>query len=735
MKRINSRQRIYYSIILSILFIMVLLSGSVYAEDKDPSEPVTIISPESIALDLQSGASNAKTQITVQNVSSQIVNINFCLVLGSSKTCEKEYTTVGVNGESSIKLTIQPVDSLSATIADKDLSIEKGKIRTYSIEFNLSNPAVNEIPTEWKNGYLIIEVTNIENSIDSSIPLSIGIKQISWITKIFMNIFDKLNANLIISISFIVSFILCILVFIFTMKKEKYESNKYRFIGRTNPILRYRMGLNQWKLEDSLASNFTIGVGVFASLSGILPSESSLLTENSWKIYSVILSIISVLSSFIYNATARKGAQKDENGNQVKEGYIWVWVMTTALLTSFSLLTQIGFLGLAFESIRLNSVNTLSNGLINWIQVIVILLYFFSLIIYLRPEIRDTIKAQNIKEQTYGLSIEPLYLETLDIIKQKISSYLQKNNASGNNFNDYSSALIQPITEENGTLFILQTNLIKYKLLEDKEDNFSNSKDLLVSTLFQLFSSNLKKLLEGIITGKENFDETGIETKKEKIINLLQSFLEDLDRARLLIHQREKINVAVIELYNTLSAPVETRISIYEKTKNNLVFYIEVAIAQLSSSIELDKILDVDQQFFPNVQRILEELKASLGNNENDPFLKRLSTLFFGSGEMVSEFEVGSTTQQKYNARNDLMTAKNPKDLKKRLMALITKIDIAFSEACKITRSYKGGEIEFFPLRKLTSEIRMERSVGIDGLQEKTRIEYPPVKIKPVTML
>ena len=670
MKRINSRQRIYYSIILSILFIMVLLSGSVYAEDKDPTEPVTIISPESIALDLQSGVPNTKTQITVQNVSSQMVNISFCLVLGSSKTCENEYTTTGVNGEGSIKLTIQPVDSTSNTISDEDLTIESGKIRTFIFETDLNLPEGNVFPEEWKSGYFVVETLNIQNTLNSSIPIVIKGNVLDGFSKILIEFLGKVNPNRIILFSSIISFCICVIVYLRTVEIEGYSYKRYLYsnvknmfllkksrkkeekkqkIIRTDPLLRYRMGINQWKSGESWASSFVIGVGTIAVLSEFLQPEG-IITQGSWKLFSIILMIISAIPSFIFKSTTKTTNLVEEGEKTGREGYILYWLFTDGLITSLTLLAQIGVLELFFESIRSNPENTISNIIINCLEIIIILFLFYCVAFYLPHRIKEVIKSQDIKEQTKNLSSEHIYLDILKKIDLLISSHLKKKKQSQKKIlhSSIKEEIQKPILHDYVPK--MQQSLEYYELTKKiNTADYSISEDPIVSTLYALFSDNLDILLKGCIGNNE---------VKQKLIYIL----EDINLTYKLIDQRDKPEVAKVALFRTLNFPLEMLKKVYIETKDAFIYSIDIAIAQLSSDIELDKVLDSDQQLFPNLERIIEETKEKLAYPIGNPLLNKLDQTLFLEG------------------KKELMTAKNLEELKTRLTMMKQKIENIFDQ-------------------------------------------------------
>jgi len=663
---------VFSCLIVSLSFITPKALGK-------PSElenPLIILSPEKIDIELESGKAKTKETITIQNNLAKETLIEFCMVLEPNTTCKAKFENSLGDFLTLNAVTIHQSEDAQAKANDDgdsksntatplppeykpisgDLSLSAGGIRTFRLQFTATFSETKGIPKEWGSGFLVAQTTDDTDAISDNIPLTISSpkKETSLtLTNIFKNNIKYLTPGRIITIALAISFSFGVGAAVLSLFRDPDLAKHLLRADKANPLSRFRMGISEWKPEASWATSLVTMLGLFAAISKILPKESAILSASAWSAYGAMFTITTAIAAFVYNSTTRSGPTEDEEGKSIKEGLMVIWVLSAVLLTGWALLSQLGMQTLMLESLRADPETIISDGLINLFQILLIVLTIYSAVFYIPRGIKRSLNDQELSDQTNLLVPQPYYIKTFRNIKNILKDFRKLEDKSKKQ-----SFVIAQIQEYIKDLHTKLVDLMIIKELKNKQ-SYDQSESNIVAELFHLFSCNFKMKLDKLVTGEVEM--------------FLDGVIKDIDKAIELIDRRKDEKVVPIAMYTSLNAPCTKRATVYKATKDEVDYYIGIAIAQLTDVIELDKVLDVDQHLFPNITTSLDNMNTELGSTGDDLFYKDLKKILLEEG------------------KNDLMTANNGKKLKKELKKLKVSINKKYLEYVK--ENDKDGEI------------------------------------------
>lgn len=694
----RSRRRFLMLLLVSVCLLlgMSLLTADAYsrAPTSEPEGTVAILAPENIDLELRSGVAELQS-VTIQNKSGNPVNLEFCMVLGTNKPCEPVFedsdgvysvTVQAVKagasvssgsegpgesgGESDSSVPTPSPTPSPIPLPTQELTLPAGGFKTYQLQFTATYSETDGFPAEGLSGLLVVQTTSSTDTLSAYVPLTIAARQeqepapASFLTTALSGFWGTIRAGRIVGIALLLSTVTGIGAAIVALRDQRIAHLRFPRPGdRANPLLRLRMGIAEWKLDESWASSLVVIIGVFSALSGILPAESAILTASAWKAFGFVFSIMTGVAAFVYNATTRPGPGDVSEGESNKEGRMWVWVLTAVGFTGWSLLAQLGLQALMLEALRANPDNALPDGLINFLQIVLGLLLIYACAYYIPRGIHQALKAQKLNEQADELVPQPAYERAFESVKDIVGA-VRDRIARSHDIGDYASTLVQPLQHR---MRALHDDLVELHCVEELEagEGLDQSGNAIVSDLYQLFSCNLRTEFD-VLTGSE---EPGA---WEKAIGILDEVIEDANEAMELVRRRKKAEVVAIAFYTSLGAPCSRRTGVYERTKDRILYYIGIAKAQLTDvDVELDKVLDADQHLFPNLVTALDTMNSELGATGDDPFYATLNSMLLKTG------------------KNELMTVANREELKNKLEELKTRVDQehtaahSFCESCE----------------------------------------------------
>lgn len=305
----------------------------------------------------------------------QLEILNGPLVITPDKDQDDRMVAVVIvsnNGPDIAQLTFKAVSDdgqkIDLHVNNNNSGIPKYSVNQFEVEFlNLG--------TEKITGHLIIEAQDVSPA-DTSLTLEPGqpdkSQAILWL--------DQLDTSLIILISFLIGFVLVVLVSFPLIVR------KYKIVKNINfsEMLHYRMSGLKWDFTQNWASTLVAVGGILAIVVGskVMPENPVILSTQGFQVLNILFPILIVVAPFLLTTLNALGKEPEDKGTLILDSenktplLILPFVMGSAIVT-WAVIGELMTLAVLFQELYL--ADYVSNGIAQSAQIFLLLLCLLGL--------------------------------------------------------------------------------------------------------------------------------------------------------------------------------------------------------------------------------------------------------------------------------------------------------------------------------------------------------------------
>jgi len=505
--------------------------------------------------------------VTVQNTGDAETQITFCALPKGDSECTGEEISVRIVADD---LEVDSIELKKRQIRILDLTM------TVTVKAQSADAQTEEQPTE-QTGLLILRADGEDAA---AIPYTLKPEVPDD------SVFDKLTTTQIIWGGGVIALIAVIVaVWPIVIGKDGIP---------LGALFTLRMGVAEWKLDDSWAANLSIAIAIIGGIAAVLP-DSLKTFKATFNSLIFLFGVLTAIAAFAYNASTQPGPEKEEGKDTYKkQGWTGVFLVTSLLIV-WSLLGQLGLQAMAVERLRDAGKDIPGLFLVIFEWGLVISVVYAA--IFTAVKLRKTILDQKVEEHKKAYKQRSAYKGKVKAIKKYAAEWQEKMESK------------QQLTQNDKSTIRDRFAEIVPKPQTGSDDNYRH--------FSALFNDNLPFLLDRVANSKE------------AATNLFKSIAEDAQEAWELLNQTLPVEDVVAAFYSSLWVPADLRRKWYAETSDKLIRHVNVACAQTRSDVEPDRVLGPNEELFTNVTATLDELNKAFGLiGDKDPYYANVKWLF-----------------------------------------------------------------------------------------------------------